>query len=436
MFLCWTRRLHDSAPMASACFRAAFLLLLARCCEGQYQVVGPSAPVLAMLGSEVVLPCRLEPAADETKGTVEWSRSDLDPRFVYLRQDGVDLLVYQHRSYSGRTRLSSSGLKHGDVSLRLSDVKLSDEGTYRCFVPRKISLEVHLQVGAAPPSVAISAVLDKSHSEVTLGCRSVGWYPKPELLWLDSDGNLLPARPPETLRGPDGLYAISSRVTMGIRSSTNVSCLVQQGSQSRAAGFSFTAEVLKEESGSFARTGIVLASTVCFIASFSGLLVFWKLKPNEIRDEKVKEDEEAQLVKRSREMEVLDRELRRRQGEDEDLDDVIRSLETWEKELKEAKSLQTVQLDAVEKKITEREKKHRKSFNVRDPYLKDDHLEEKAELERELTDLKESFWPMDSIQENLEETISIIRNRRERVGRKIQKLHEQIESANSREGNC
>uniref|UniRef100_A0A672HJZ7 Immunoglobulin V-set domain-containing protein n=1 Tax=Salarias fasciatus TaxID=181472 RepID=A0A672HJZ7_SALFA len=130
MFLWWTRRLWSSTVSVSVCCHAAVFLLLTRSCEGQYQMVGPSTPVLAMLGVDVVLPCHLEPAADETKSTVEWSRSDLNPRLVHLRRDGVDLLISKHPSYAGRTNLSSSRLKLGDLSLRLSNVKLSDEGKY------------------------------------------------------------------------------------------------------------------------------------------------------------------------------------------------------------------------------------------------------------------------------------------------------------------
>ncbi|XP_030609926.1 selection and upkeep of intraepithelial T-cells protein 2-like [Archocentrus centrarchus] len=61
-----------------------------------------------------------------------------------------------------------------------------------------------------------------------LDFESAGWYPEPELLWLDGEGNLLPAGPTETLRGPDDLYTVSSRVTVEKRHSNNITCRVQQ----------------------------------------------------------------------------------------------------------------------------------------------------------------------------------------------------------------
>uniref|UniRef100_A0A3Q0RZG0 Ig-like domain-containing protein n=1 Tax=Amphilophus citrinellus TaxID=61819 RepID=A0A3Q0RZG0_AMPCI len=98
-------------------------------------VIGPTQPVVAMIGDDIILPCHLEPAVDAVELTVEWSRQDLKPRFVYLRRNGVELLTEQNLLYTRRTSLSVSKLQCGDISLKLSTVKLSDAGTYKCHVP-------------------------------------------------------------------------------------------------------------------------------------------------------------------------------------------------------------------------------------------------------------------------------------------------------------
>lgn len=72
---------------------------------------------------------------DVASTAVEWSRPDLKPRFVHVRRSGQELLDDQHPSYRGRTSLFNNKLQDGDISLKLSKVKLSDRGTYRCFVP-------------------------------------------------------------------------------------------------------------------------------------------------------------------------------------------------------------------------------------------------------------------------------------------------------------
>ena len=66
------------------------------------------------------------------------------------------------------------------------------------------------------------------NNSVMLQCESVGWYPEPEVLWLDGEGNLLSAGPTETVPGPDDLYTVSSRLTVEKRHNNNITCRVQQ----------------------------------------------------------------------------------------------------------------------------------------------------------------------------------------------------------------
>lgn len=79
---------------------------------------------------------------------VEWARPDLNPRFVLVWRDSVELESKKHPSYNNRTSLFTDELKNGNISLKISKVKLSDEGTYRCFVPElKRQTTVKLVVG-------------------------------------------------------------------------------------------------------------------------------------------------------------------------------------------------------------------------------------------------------------------------------------------------
>lgn len=101
---------------------------------GQSQMIGPTEPLVAMTGDDIILPCQLDPARDAVDLTVEWSRRDLKPRFVHLKRDDAEL-VTQNTLYSRRTSLSVNKLKCGDISLKLSKVQVSDAGMYNCLVP-------------------------------------------------------------------------------------------------------------------------------------------------------------------------------------------------------------------------------------------------------------------------------------------------------------
>ncbi|XP_029932742.1 butyrophilin subfamily 3 member A2-like [Myripristis murdjan] len=204
-----------------------FLLFSLSPCEGQSQLIGPPQPIVAMVGDDIILPSHLDPAVDVAATTVEWTRPALKPRFVHVWHNGLELLIQQDPSYKGRTSLSLGKLKNGDASLKLSEVKISDEGKYRCFIPSLGSESiVELVVGAASSPQTIN--VSKSSSGVVLECESDGWYPEPELFWLDAEGKLLSAGAPETVRGPDGLYTVSSRVTVEKSHSNSFTCRVQQ----------------------------------------------------------------------------------------------------------------------------------------------------------------------------------------------------------------
>uniref|UniRef100_A0A3P8NT83 Ig-like domain-containing protein n=1 Tax=Astatotilapia calliptera TaxID=8154 RepID=A0A3P8NT83_ASTCA len=178
------------------------LLLLTDITTGQSQTGTSSQTIITFVGEDVTLPCHLKPASDAVSKSVEWRRLDLDPTNVHVWNE--DHLVNQNPSYKGRTSLSTEKLKQGDLSLKLSKVKHSDNGRYRCFFPSE----------SKESTIELLVEVNINRSAVALQCESAGWYPEPELLWMDSDGNSHSAGPTEILRGPDDLYTVSSRVTV------------------------------------------------------------------------------------------------------------------------------------------------------------------------------------------------------------------------------
>ncbi|XP_059210492.1 butyrophilin subfamily 3 member A2-like [Centropristis striata] len=205
-----------------------FHLLLTHPCRGQSQLVVPSQPIVANIGDDIILPCHLEPADDVAAMTLEWTRLGLSLKLVNVWRDGRDLDT-RSPSYRGRTFLFTDELKKGNISLKLSTVKPSDTGRYKCFIP-EINKEsfIELVVGAVSSPIISLRGIDRDKEGVVLQCESSGWYPEPEVLWLDGEGKLLSAGPTETVRGPDDLYTVSSRVTVEKRHSNSFTCRVHQ----------------------------------------------------------------------------------------------------------------------------------------------------------------------------------------------------------------
>uniref|UniRef100_A0A3Q2PTL3 Ig-like domain-containing protein n=1 Tax=Fundulus heteroclitus TaxID=8078 RepID=A0A3Q2PTL3_FUNHE len=197
--------------------------------SGQSEETDLSHTIKAMTCDDVVLPCHVSPPGDQSLASVEWGRPDLMPRFVYVWYNQREYLSDQNTAYRGRTSLFHDKLKDGDVSLKLSNVTHSDNGKYRCYSPRdKTEYFVELLVGSvSPPGFSLGG-LDKSNSGVKLDCSSAGWFPEPEMFWLDGEGSIMSAGAAEKIRSPDGLYTVSSRVTVEKRHNNNITCRVQQ----------------------------------------------------------------------------------------------------------------------------------------------------------------------------------------------------------------
>ncbi|XP_062301293.1 butyrophilin subfamily 1 member A1-like [Scomber scombrus] len=402
----------------------AVFLLLTHCCEGQSQAIDRSKPIVAMVGDDIILPCHLETATDVAAKTLEWARLDLNPRFVHLRRDGVELLVDQHPSYIGRTSLSPDKLKHGDISLKLSKVKLSDDGTYRCFVPPQSTSVVKLVVGATSPPVVIIAEIDKSSGKVVLQCESKGWYPQPEVFWLDGEGNLLSAEPTKTVRGPDGLYTVSSRVTVEKKQSNIFTCRVEQNNinQSRTTEIHILENVFTTPSCSAVRITVVLISCVGFMVFSAVFLVLWKRRQNNINSKMQPENETGkrqQLIKGSIKLKNLTeekaKELHKKEKEKEDMSCVITVLNTEKNELEISRDKWKSQLEET---LKERGKKEKKLEKIDKRYSWDSDqkkaslLSAKQELEKKKEDYQNTLNSIVERLKNIEDMITRMTERK------------------------
>ncbi|XP_025761731.1 uncharacterized protein LOC102079562 isoform X2 [Oreochromis niloticus] len=85
-------------------------------------------------GQNVTLTCQ---APNNSILVVEWKRANLD-EYGLLYRDGRLYPANQHTSFKNRVELQDIELKHGDVSLILKNVMITDSGTYKCFVVMEI----------------------------------------------------------------------------------------------------------------------------------------------------------------------------------------------------------------------------------------------------------------------------------------------------------
>ncbi|XP_055088550.1 uncharacterized protein LOC117390061 isoform X2 [Periophthalmus magnuspinnatus] len=85
-------------------------------------------------GRDVVLSCSAPPDTDLNDVILEWTRSDLEKKDVFMFRDRKPYLYYQHHQFKGRIEVKDPSFKSGDLSIILKNTTLQDSGLYRCHL--------------------------------------------------------------------------------------------------------------------------------------------------------------------------------------------------------------------------------------------------------------------------------------------------------------
>ncbi|XP_051250247.1 butyrophilin subfamily 2 member A2 isoform X13 [Dicentrarchus labrax] len=277
--------------------RLSFIILLIVtfevCVAEQSELICSHQPIVAMAGDDVILPCYLDPPISASSETVVWTKPGLDPKYIHFHRDGRLIYDNQNPSYNFRTRLFVDELQNGNVSMKIFNAKISDAGKYFCILESMLE-EASIQLTVGVVSTPIIEVVSNNSGRVVLQCESKGWYPEPEVVWLDGEGNLLSAGPTETVRGPDDLYTVSSRVTVEKRHSNNFTCRVQQKDINKTRETHiYVQDVSFTVQSSSDRIRIIIILPVCIIVLFIITTLIICTKRNQ-KNETEQEEEEGQ----------------------------------------------------------------------------------------------------------------------------------------------
>ncbi|XP_039741479.1 butyrophilin subfamily 1 member A1-like isoform X4 [Pteropus medius] len=194
---------------------------------GQFHVIGPRSPVIAVVEEEIVLPCQLSPPRDAGDMEVRWYRAH-SPGLVLRYPSPQDPAEPQRQDYRARAEVLLENATRGLVSLRVRPVHASDGGEYTCFFEsptyyNEAKFEVLVTGTGMAPHIHIESGNTKG---IKVTCTSTGWYPEPEVQWKDLQGlHLTPASETKTIEG-NGLFHVQSSIIVD-KSSKNVSCVIR-----------------------------------------------------------------------------------------------------------------------------------------------------------------------------------------------------------------
>uniref|UniRef100_A0A5F9CQ54 Butyrophilin subfamily 1 member A1 n=1 Tax=Oryctolagus cuniculus TaxID=9986 RepID=A0A5F9CQ54_RABIT len=240
----------------------------------EFQVIGPSDPIVAELGGDAILPCSLVPAMNAEDMELGWFRTKFsEPVFIYRnRQEQNRELMPQ---YAGRTSLLRELLTQGQVVVHIQKVQASDNGMYVCFFKTRSYYEeatLELQVAGlgSAPQVHIEG---QEQDGVRVLCEASGWFPKPQVQWTDLSGKKFLEFSEAHAQDAAGLFSVEVALVVRDSSAGSVSCSVLNPilGQEKAMAVSIPEPFFPQASpwkaafaGSLTLLGLLLFGAGCF----------------------------------------------------------------------------------------------------------------------------------------------------------------------------
>uniref|UniRef100_A0A8C4SLK3 Uncharacterized protein n=1 Tax=Erpetoichthys calabaricus TaxID=27687 RepID=A0A8C4SLK3_ERPCA len=183
-----------------------------------FTVSVPSGPINFKLGQDAVIPCFLSPSISAVNMKVTWLQNHLLPILVYENQ-----IETSGPNFAGRTSLNVEQLIHGELSLLIKNVQVMDEGHYSCSASQgaseqSASIEVKISATGTYPLISLD---EQGNKVIHLTCVSEGWYPPPELFWIDGrDRDLTLSTTKEKSR--EGLFLVKSTILVSQQDSPHL----------------------------------------------------------------------------------------------------------------------------------------------------------------------------------------------------------------------
>lgn len=207
---------------------ASFLfVLLTMKHPDDFRVVGPALPILANVGEDALLTCRLLPKRTTARMEVRWYRSDPDTP-VMLYRDGAEVTGLAMEGYRGRVEWTEDSTEEGSVALKIRQVQPGDDGQYWCRIQegdywREASVLLQVAALGSSPNIHVEGPGEEG---VQLVCTSRGWFPEPEVYWEGIRGEKLMSLSENHVYSEDGLFSVEDTLVVRNDSVETISCFI------------------------------------------------------------------------------------------------------------------------------------------------------------------------------------------------------------------
>ncbi|XP_042317014.1 ICOS ligand isoform X2 [Sceloporus undulatus] len=219
----------DAARMAPR--RLGFMVLFL--C---FQKAANATEVTGIIGGSVEMRClytEKEPFI-LNKFRVQWQKKNtLSDCFIDAYLPGEDMKLHQCPEFRNRTQFSEQ-LKKGNFSLRLLDIRPTDDRTYECLVQRnqtgkfefftRSSVTLKVAANYSKPVITLPV---PSGKELIFICNSSHGYPLQNLKWINRTDNSVLNATEWHAADSDGTFSVSSTLMVKATSDTNLDCMIE-----------------------------------------------------------------------------------------------------------------------------------------------------------------------------------------------------------------
>ncbi|XP_062904061.1 butyrophilin subfamily 3 member A1-like [Mobula hypostoma] len=246
--------------------------------QGDFILLVPDEPFVAIAGEDVVLDCVMLPPTSASNTTVQWLKSGLSSP-IHVYRHGQDDPLAQHQDYRGRTELFKDEITKGNISLRIKNVRPDNEGQYTCSVEdrtdfKQSTVELHVHSLGSEPRIQMKGY---HGAGIQLVCKSSGWYPEPEIQWISGDGNALTEA--ETKYHKDsGLVNVESSVGVTSQSSGKLKCIIR--SQRLKTEHMAIITISDDLFLAVPEWVLPLVVTICVVIAANSTVIYWNVKQN------------------------------------------------------------------------------------------------------------------------------------------------------------
>ncbi|XP_026016530.1 butyrophilin subfamily 1 member A1-like [Astatotilapia calliptera] len=189
----------------------------------------------------VLLPC-LHSGYIPEEPTVMWTRSDLHPKSVHVRQEGRDDLTGQNQRYRGRTSMRSEALDTSDFSLTLRKPTKTDSGSYTCSISdgrgkwRLGDIQLHVK------DQKVKVKVEEGSESVILPCKTKSDLPEDTRVeWTRSEQELMVvhvySNRSDHLKNQDDLYCGRTKMNKDLLRTGDLSLTLKYPTERDSGGY-------------------------------------------------------------------------------------------------------------------------------------------------------------------------------------------------------